>query len=225
MRFASLPEIGGVLFLSLIAAGSVCAQPVDPIDALLRQSQAQAQGKAVAVAPEDEEAAEAAGRPLVPDTDPTPGLPRGPIPYSAASAAAPHLTAPVTVEQSGLSPDAPPTVRDLAYESRVRSSFASAQGFQGPLDGSFVLSAGGQDLYSFELVDRARGGELEGAWRDLRKPGTLGFIDEISRSTGGDLTLRFGDASATLRGGGVQWSGQIQDGGRSQTATLRRVAK
>jgi hypothetical protein len=224
MRFAPLPKIGGVLFLSLIIADAAQAQPADPIDALLRQSQAQAQGKAIIPAPEDEEAAEAAGRPLVPEADPTPGLPRGPIPYSSASQAAPHLTAPVTVEQSGLSPDAPPTVRDLAYESRVRSSFASAQGFQGPLDGSFVLSAGGQDLYALELVDRARG-ELEGAWRDLRKPGASGFVDEISRNPGGDLTLRFADASATLRGGGAQWSGQIQDGGRSQAAVLRRVNK
>jgi hypothetical protein len=158
MRFAPLPKIGGVLFLSLIIADAAQAQPADPIDALLRQSQAQAQGKAIIPAPEDEEAAEAAGRPLVPEADPTPGLPRGPIPYA------------------------------------------------------------------LELVDRARG-ELEGAWRDLRKPGASGFVDEISRNAGGDLTLRFADASATLRGGGAQWSGQIQDGGRSQAAVLRRVNK
>ena len=128
--------------------------------------------------------------------------------------------------------DAPARVQDLAYESRLRSSFASAQGFQGPLDGGWTLAVAGEgDLYALELVDRARG-EVEGAWRDLRRKGALagsGFVDDIVRS-GGDLTLRFtpeaggASATATLRGGyGDSWTGELDEGGRKRPATLRRT--
>src|SRR4051812_5098904 len=68
------------------------------------------------------------------------------------------------VEDPGKLPEAPPTVPDLAYDSRVLSSAASAEQFQGKLDGGWTLSADGQgDLYAFELVDKHDA--LEGAWR------------------------------------------------------------
>lgn len=215
----------GALGLILMSAGGASAQPMpadaDPIGALLRAAPG-------APAPTDEDAAEAAGRPVTssPEPDITAGLPQTPIPYSAATAPPSHLTEPVTIDEVGKTPDAPPSVRDLAYESRLRSSFASAQGFQGPLDGSFVLGAGGQDLFALELVDRQRGA-LEGAWRDLTRTGVSGFVDDIQRTANGDVLLRFGAAAVTLRGGmGGQWSGDLsEDGGRSRPVTLRRVAK
>lgn len=216
MKFAA-----GALALSLIAAaGAARAQEADPIGALLRQAEA---GQ---IAPTDEDAAEILGRPVVPQADAAAGLPVSPIPYGRAMAPPSHLTEPVTLDERGRTPDSPPSVSDLAYESRLRSSFASAQGFQGPLDGSFVLSVGGRDLYALELVDRSRGA-LEGAWRDLSSPGASGFVDELRRAADGAVTLVFGGVQATLRGGAnAQWTGQVDGaGGRSQPAVLRRVTR
>lgn len=198
----------------LMGAAPALAQEADPIGALLDQ----------APAATDEDAAEAAGRPLTPPApDPTAGLPDAPIPYSSATAAPSHLSSPVLLDERGRTPDAPPSVRDMAYESRLRSSFASAQGFQGPLDGSFILSGAEGDLYALELVDRSRG-DLEGAWRNLRVPGS-GFLDDLQRN-GGDVVLRFGAAVATLRSnasGG--WTGELTDGGRRQSVSLRRAPR
>src|SRR6185312_2330982 len=103
----------------------------------------------------------------------------------------PRLSAPVHLEETGKTPDSPPTVRDMAYENRIRSSFASAEGFQGPLDGGWTMSAGGQDLYALQIVDRRD--RLEGVWRDVRRKGALnasGLVDDMQRQ-GGDLILRF----------------------------------
>jgi hypothetical protein len=222
----------------LICAAPAAAQQVDAIGALLQQ----------APAPTDEDAAEKAGRPLTaPEPEPslTPanpaadlasaGLPTAPVPYSAPAysprVVRPQLTEPVHIDEVGKTPDAPPRVQDLAYESRLRSSFASAQGFQGPLDGGWTLSAAGEgDLYALVLVDKARG-EVEGAWRDLRRKGALagsGFVDDIQR-TGGGLTLRFTPganavtSTATLQGGyGGVWTGELDEGGRRRAVTLRR---
>ena len=222
-----------VALLTCALAAPAAAREVDAIGALLAQP----------ATVNDEDAAERAGRPLAaPDPEPglvapapagtltSAGLPTAPIPYAAP--ARPQLTEPVHIDETGRTPDAPPRVQDLAYESRLRSSFASAQGFQGPLDGGWTLAVAGEgDLYALELVDRARG-EVEGAWRDLRRKGALagwGFVDDIVRS-GGNLTLRFtpeaGGASAvaTLRGGyGDAWTGELDEGGRKRPATLRRT--
>ena len=204
--------------LAFLLLGSVpaLAQEADPIGALLEQ--------APTPSPNDEDAAEAAGVPTTPPApEPTAGLPTGPIPYSSATAAPSHLSSPVLLDERGRTPDAPPSVRDLAYESRLRSSFASAQGFQGALDGSFILSGPDGDLYALELVDRSRG-ELEGAWRNLRVPGS-GFLDDFQR-TGGEVTLRFGAAVATLTGnptGG--WTGELVEAGRRQSVSLKRAPR
>jgi hypothetical protein len=226
-----------LLFCALAAPAA--AQEADPIGALLQQQPTTAN---------DEDAAERAGRPLAapePEPDLVPanpaadlasaGLPTAPIPYTASPyaplPARPQLTEPVHIDEVGKTPDAPPRVQDLAYESRLRSSFASAQGFQGPLDGSWTLSTTGDgDLYALELRDKARG-EVEGAWRDLRRRGALGgsgFVDDIQR-IGGGLTLRFTpgtgapSAVATLQGGyGGLWTGELEEGGRRRAVTLRR---
>jgi hypothetical protein len=215
MRRALLP-----LFL-LLAATPAPAQPTDPIGDLLDHRDEE---------PEDPD--EAAEKPLplppYPKPDaPAPGLPAAPIPYAAIPYAPgrPRLTKPVHIEETGKTPDAPPSVRDMAYDTRLKSSFASAQGFQGPLDGGWTLAAkGAEDLYALQLVDRAD--RLEGVWRDLRRKGALnasGLVDDIQR-TGTDLTLRFASgASATLHGTyDGAWSGELTEGGRRRAVVLRR---
>ncbi|WP_374472113.1 hypothetical protein [Phenylobacterium sp.] len=200
--------------LLIAAASPALAQPADPIGALLQQQQTQP-ARSAADLEEPDTAAEPAAAP-----EPEIAIPAAPVPYAPP---APRLTEPVFVDQTGKNPDAPPSVRDLAYESRLRASFASAQSFQGPLDGAWTLTAAdGAGLYAFKLVDRS-GGTLEGAWRDLRRPGALGasgFVDEIRRD-GGRLTLRFGEASANFSGGyGDRWSGELVEGGQRRTVTL-----
>eukprot|EP01035_Chromulina_nebulosa_P006319 gene6319-8535_t len=84
---------------------------------------------------------------------------------------------------------------DTAYDSRLRSSMASARAFQGPMDGSWALFAGPRELYRLQLADQ--NGVVEGAWRDPRRPGALeasGYVDQVERTPGG-LTL------PTQRGG------------------------
>src|SRR5688572_24650435 len=148
MRLAT----ASLLLLICALAAPAQAQDADPIGALLQQSPA----------PDDEDAAERAGRPLTaPEPEPTlvpanpaaAGLPAEPIPYTRTPYAPipytprisrPQLTEPVHIDELDKTPDAPPRVQDLAYESRLRSSFASAQGFQGALDGSWTLAAAGE---------------------------------------------------------------------------------
>ena len=113
---------------------------------------------------------------------------------------------------------------DLAYDARLRASAAAAERFQGPLDGGWILAAGGGDLYAFQLVDK--GDRLDGAWRDLRRPGdpaASGFLDEIRRTADG-LTLRFtppGEAPVTVALG-PELGGRAEQGGRAVAAALRR---
>lgn len=236
-----------VTALGAPAAAPAAAQEADPIGALLQQ---------IPQSPaEDLEEPDTGG--VAPQIEPDPALPGRPIPYSTLpqspaarpprpyvapsgavapvpyvppprSATRPEITEPVDLMDVGRTPEGPPSVNALAYDSRLRSSFASAQSFQGPLDGSWTLSDGGQPIYVFQLVDRGKG-VLEGVWRDLRASGSSegsGFVDEIGRSTGG-LTMAFaaprGQVSLTLSGGysGV-WQGRMTEGGRSREVSLRK---
>jgi hypothetical protein len=137
----------------------------------------------------------------------------------------------VHVDETDKTPDRPLGPTDLGYDSRLRASFASAQGLQGALDGSWTLNVQGVgDAYVLELVDRGSG-LVEGAWRDLRRKGALdasGFIDDIQRM-GSQLTLRFtpragGEAAQAQLYAGVdgQWVGEIREGGERRTVVLRR---
>ncbi|HKP78991.1 MAG TPA: hypothetical protein VJU34_07690, partial [Phenylobacterium sp.] len=153
-----------------------------------------------------------------------PDLPAGPQadrPYVPPSRST--LTVPVFLDETGKSPDGPPTAAQMAYDSRLRASAASAQGFQGPMDGGWTLSAGGQPLYAVQLTDR--NGTVEGAWRDLRRPGALdasGFFDVVERA-GGDLTFRFTDGVvAVLHPDGARWTGQLTEAGRREAVSLTR---
>lgn len=137
----------------------------------------------------------------------------------------PAPTTPVHVDETGRSAEPPPTVADLAYDSRLRASSASVQGFQGPLDGGWTLASADAELYAFQLVDR--NGAVEGAWRDLRRKGALdasGFIDQVER-VGGDVTFRFagGARVAVLRAlEDGRWTGELTEGERRLAVSLRR---
>jgi hypothetical protein len=192
-------------------AAPVAAQPSDPIaDVLQRQARQ-----------DPEEPDEAAERPM---PQPEPVIVQPPRTAPPSPPPPPTIKEPVFVGQTGRTPDRPPSVADLAYESRIRASSASAQGFQGPLDGGWTLAAAEGELYAFQLSDKGAG-VVEGAWRDLRKAGALnasGFVDQIER-VGGEVTLRFGPAVATLQGtADGRWTGELAEGGRARAVTLRR---
>jgi len=199
---------GAALMLWVALCAPAAAQPSDPIaDVLQRQARE-----------DPEEPDEAAERP--------PPQPPAAVPAPAPRPPPPTLKEPVFLNETGRTPDQPPSVSDLAYESRLRASSASAQGFQGPLDGGWTLAASeGGDLYAFQLADRGNG-VVEGAWRDLRRAGALsasGFVDQVER-VGGEVILRFGpSAVATLQGtADGRWSGELVEGGRTRAVTLRR---
>ncbi len=204
----------------------------------------------------DEETAETAGSPEAaravgagieaPVDIPAP-VPAAPIPAATAPATPtspqPNVPAyqrpvpsgierPVMLHETGVSPDGPPDVAELTYESRVRGSIAAAQGLQGPLDGSWTLTdTTGAKLYAFQMVDPGASiGQLEGAWRDLRRGegiGGVGVIADIQRGAG--LTVRFypratddavvADLTPTAGGG---WSGKLTDKGAITDVTLVR---
>jgi len=185
--------------------------------------------------PRDEDEPDTAGQPRAaaepePPLVPNSGLPAGPpVPYAPAPRT--QQGGPVSIDETGKTPDRPPTVRDLAYDTRIRASFASAESYQGPLDGGWTLSAEGQDLYALQLVDRRD--RLEGVWRDLRRKGSLnasGLVDNLQRQ-GSELTVRFtptpgGPSSvATLHDSvGGSWAGELAEGGGRRAVTLRRTS-
>lgn len=150
--------------------------------------------------------------------------------YTPPPARRPQLTAPVHIDEIGKTPEGPPTATDLNYEARMRSSFNSAQGMQGPLDGAWSLRSGGSELYDLQLVDTGSG-SLEGAWRDPRRRGAVdasGFIDSISR-IGGQLTIRItprpgAEPSILMLSADVNgsWSGELNERGEHRSVILRR---
>ncbi|WP_091735514.1 hypothetical protein [Phenylobacterium immobile] len=215
--------VGGLAWAALLAPASAQspAPGSDPIGDILGR-----------MTPEMEEP-DLASQPARIEPHPEAALPAAPIPYSqvAPYRPAPYgpstSGAPTRLDETGKSPDGPPTVRDLAYTSRLRASFASAQGFQGPMDGGWVVvDPSGRELYRLQLADRGRG-VVEGAWRDPRRPGqpdASGFIDQIERS-GASTVLRFEGVTATFQGSGTSLSGEIDESGRRVSATLRRISQ
>lgn len=198
--------------LAFSVAAPAAAQEADPIAALLDQPPpAQAQAA-------DPETADAqAAEPPPPTYIPPP--------------AQPELTAPTYVDDAGRSPEAPASPVELSYEARLRSSFASAQGLQGPLDGAWTLRGGeGTALYSLQMVDSGLT-PPEGAWRDPRRRGSTdssGFLSNIQR-TGGELIVTFyprpGAGAATLvlnAAADGSWTGRLEEGGERRAVVLRR---
>lgn len=225
----------GMIAAAVLTAGSAGAQAPapapsdDPIGALLQA--------APPVAPPADAPIATAPAPA-PQTSPPPAaLPAAPQPYappppiSYARPPRPAVGDPVHIDELGKTPDSPPTQTDLNYEARIRGSFASAQGMQGPLDGRWVLRGpDGAALYDLQLVDK-NNGVLEGAWRDPRRRAAAdasGFVDVIER-TGGAVTARFqirangqqAQLSLSFQGDGA-WSGDLIEGGERRAVTMRR---
>jgi hypothetical protein len=122
---------------------------------------------------------------------------------------------------------------DNTVDERIRASAHAAESYQGPLDGSWTLvTAMGDKLYAFELVDKPGGqSPLEGVWRDLRRPaapGDIGTIDTLTRAPQ-SLTLAFtakpGDPPVTIElksDDGGFWSGDMKEGGADMPVRMRR---
>lgn len=152
-------------------------------------------------------------------------------PAAAAPAPSPVVVVPGPpgphVEDPRKLPEAPPTVPDLAYDSRLLSSAASAEQFQGKLDGGWTLGAKGRDLYAFQLVDKRNA--LEGAWRDLRggpEPAASGVLDKVERVPSG-LVIRFtptGQAPVSVALG-RDLRGELEQGGQRVAVAMRRGSK
>jgi len=157
-----------------------------------------------------------------PPTAPAPRHKPTILPIPAPEAAVPSAPgAPMSVEQ--------------AYELRVKGSIAAAQGLQGPLDGGWILRGGdGVALYSLQIADPAGGyGPVEGAWRDLRRPGAVGstgLIDSIERTYDGGAAVRFmpragvGSTLALNVGPDGSWSGRLtEDGAAPASVAIERT--
>lgn len=119
------------------------------------------------------------------------------------------------------------------YEMRVKGSIAAAQNLQGPLDGGWrIVGADGTQIYALQIVDKPGDTSvLEGAWRDVRRPGTVGstgLIEDL-RHDGDDVVVRFspkvGQASTlTLRPSGYErWSGELVENGARVAVSAEHV--
>lgn len=177
-------------------------QALDPMADLISQS-----GQAL-----DEEAAEAAA------DKPSPRHRAAVLPIPA-----PEPEAPTGAELT----------KAQIYELRVKGSIAAAQNLQGPLDGGWrIVGKDGGQLYALQIVDKAGGaGELEGAWRDVRRQGAVGstgLIDDLRRD-GGDVVVRFsprGGQSTTLTlrpSGSERWSGELAENGATQAVSAEHI--
>ena len=221
---------------ALLVAGPAQAQEADPIGDLLG-----ADGPVATAPPPVTELPAQSPPPPAPVSQPPPPQPRpaaAPSPGPAPAVAPPAVRRPeATIASQPVFLDERQAVagqlsaEERSYEERLRASYASAQGLQGPLDGGWaLLTLAGQDIYALRFVDRGSG-PLEGAWRDSRRPGALdgfGFLDEVDRR-GGEVTLRFSPRqgapptvitlSATPDG---QWSGDLLENGVPRNVVMRR---
>lgn len=183
----------------------------------------------------DEEADADTGPPPIPVAPPPEPVvrPSTPPPYRplVIAPSRPTLDKPVMIDETGKSPDGPPTPLDIGYESRIRGSVAAAQGLQGPLDGGWtVRSSYGVAVMTLQLVDRGNGyGQLEGAWRTLDgQVSKVGLIDSLDRQPT-ILTIRITKAPGkpttvltlipSADGG---WSGEVTDEWGVHPVTMRR---
>lgn len=242
--------------LALGVAGSAAAQEIDPIGALLERTQPAAVQPAPALpSPETAPAQPPAEAPppavqdVAPAPAPTPPAATYPAPpsvvrlpppasypppsYPSPSSPPPARSqpgGPIRVDETGRTPDGPPSDSDRNYEARMRASFAASQGLQGPLDGHWVVRVDGAVVYDLQLVDKSSG-VLEGAWRDPRRRAATdasGFLDQISRD-GGRVIARFtprpgaDPAVLTLQEAGYgAWTGELVESGERRAVTMRR---
>lgn len=229
--FAAVVALAGIS----LSAGVAYAQGEDPIGALLENprpatpapSPSSSAGAPIGQSPAPRPVTPAPPRsrvspPITPP--PTPLRPRSNRDLPTIASKPVFLDAPNTL-------GAPLTAEERSYEARLRASFESAQGLQGPLDGGWVLSGRGSgEIYALRFVDRGAS-QLEAAWRDLRRPGAIagsGFVDSVERS-GGGVTLRFTPrrgAPPTVitlsAGANGQWQGDLVEDGAPRGVVMRR---
>ena len=247
-------RLGGAIFLAatlLAGPGLAQEQEVDPIGEALRQAVVP-----TAPAPATPSVSEISPQAEPPPAPPAPAPERdAPPPQVSPPPAAPPVSppdpdseeaedalpaAPVPYTPQIVAPRAPAPYRPSAsqsytydgYDDRLRSSFASAQGLLGTLDGSWVLAdAAGRRLFAFQLVDKGSSdGAVEGVWRDLRRtptPTSSGLIGTIHR-IGGQLTMSFaasrgGFTTVTLdRSIDGSWGGRIAEPSGESAVSMRR---
>jgi hypothetical protein len=121
---------------------------------------------------------------------------------------------------------------DSATDARIRASAEAAESLQGPLDGHWTLiGTDGSAIFAFQIVEKPSGEPPEGVWRDLRKPsvpGDIGMIDALARNQGAlniSLVETPGAAATTIAlksGTDGSWSGQMVEGGKTTTVTMKR---
>jgi hypothetical protein len=125
------------------------------------------------------------------------------------------------LEQTGRAPDGPETQAEAAYDARLRESLVQALRLEGPLAGGWTLEGPDGGLFALELSQRDD--EVEGAWRDLRRPAALNAWGFVERTTAGPatLTLNFGGRTAVLRPAGAGWQGELVEPERTLPVILR----
>ena len=142
----------------------------------------------------------------------------------------PPAAPPPTVQPAADGSDAPAIDVPGQPPAKIGEAYAAAQSKQGPLDGAWrVLGADGGPLYELEINDPGGGGEVDGAWRDPRRPGTLdssGVLASVRASADG-LEIRFEGGLFPRRldlkpapGGG--WAGELIHDGPRQAVTMTR---
>ncbi len=113
--------------------------------------------------------------------------------------------------------------------ARIADSSAQAQALQGPLDGTWVVRHGRDNvLYVLQISDPAGGlGPVEGAWRGPGAGAPAGVVESITRR-GRDLRIAFAQDDAAVRLRLTQrrrraWRGWLQRGPRRLAVTLDRA--
>lgn len=128
--------------------------------------------------------------------------------------------APVRLEDYRGQYEPPKDVVQLRFERGVADNLRRAAALSGPLEGAWrVVGEDGAPLLGLVLFHTGEGGAgLDGAWRDLRRPGPLGASGPLlwaTRDGAGVVILHFrpyasdGPAVLTLAPSGARWTGSL----------------
>lgn len=156
-------------------------------------------------------------------------VPTEPVPY-ATEIRLPD--APVTLDGYRGQYEPPKDVIQLRFERGVADTLRRAATLAGAMEGAWrVTDPDGRPLYDLALIDPgAPGEEIEGAWRDLRRPGALnasGPLLSASSDGAGGLVLRFFEAGRTTpsvlslrRVGPSRYTGELAGAGQARLSVV-----